>query len=400
MNKFTYRAKDQQGKTLTRVVEARDEKQALSLLHTRRLIVISLSLEKEKGLRNLVRVFQKISFNDVVNFSRQLSTMITAGLSLTNALALLEVQLSPAMARGIGDVLRKIEDGGSLAEALSRHPKVFSKVYIALIRAGESAGVLDKVLARLADNLEKQRDFKSQVKGAMIYPIIVLIAMAGVAAVMMIFVLPKMMSLYQEFGAELPLPTRILMGISKFSVSFWWLGLTFILVFIYGVSFWKKTKIGQRQYDQLLFKIPIFGNLNKKVILTEFTRTLGLLINTGIPIVEGLNIVAEATGNEVYREDIDLAAKKVEKGFPLAISLAESGSFPPIVSQMISVGEETGKVDQVLNKLSKYLEAESEQTIKGLTSAMEPLIIVILGIGVGFLVIAVIMPIYNLTSQF
>lgn len=401
MKKFNYRAKDKEGKILTGLVEARDEKQALALLHERDLTVISLSSYKEKvGLKSAAKIFQKASFSDVVNFTRQLSTMVTAGLSLTDALSLLEIQLSPAMGKIIGEVLRKVEGGKSLADALAPYPKVFSKVYVALIRAGESAGVLDEVLGRVADNLEKARGFKSKVKGALIYPAIIMVAMVAVAAVMMIFVLPKMMTLYEEFEAELPVATKILMSLSKFSVSFWWLGLLFIFGLIYGVSAWRKTKIGRRQYSQLLFKIPIFGELNKKLILTEFTRTLGLLVSAGISIIEALNIVAETTGNEVYKEEIGLAAKKVEKGFPLAVSLAESENFPPIVTQMISVGEETGKVDEVLTKLSSYFEIEAEQAIKALTTAIEPLIIVILGIGVGFLVIAIIMPIYNLTSQF
>lgn len=401
MKKFNYRAKDKEGKILTGLVEARDEKQALALLHERDLTVISLSSYKEKvGLKSAAKIFQKASFSDVVNFTRQLSTMVTAGLSLTDALSLLEIQLSPAMGKIIGEVLRKVEGGKSLADALAPYPKVFSKVYVALIRAGESAGVLDEVLGRVADNLEKARGFKSKVKGALIYPAIIMVAMVAVAAVMMIFVLPKMMTLYEEFEAELPVATKILMSLSKFSVSFWWLGLLLIFGLIYGVSAWRKTKIGRRQYSQLLFKIPIFGELNKKLILTEFTRTLGLLVSAGISIIEALNIVAETTGNEVYKEEIGLAAKKVEKGFPLAVSLAESENFPPIVTQMISVGEETGKVDEVLTKLSSYFEIEAEQAIKALTTAIEPLIIVILGIGVGFLVIAIIMPIYNLTSQF
>ncbi len=196
------------------------------------------------------------------------------------------------------------------------------------------------------------------------------------------------------------MPTKILMSVSKFTTSFWWLSLIILVGLFYLFSVWKKTKVGREQYAGLVFKTPILGNLTKKVILTEFTRTLGLLVGTGISIIEALDIVAETTGNELYKRDIGRAAKRVEKGFPLAASLAESENFPPIVSQMVGVGEETGKVDEVLTKLSSYFESESEQAIKGLTTAIEPLIMILLGIGVGFLVIAVIMPIYNLTSQF
>jgi len=401
MKKFNYRAKDKDGKTISGVVEAKNEKQAVELLHERELIVISLSPVKEKThLKKVFKFLNKVSFNDVVNFTRQLSTMVTAGLSLTDALSLLEEQAKPAMAIIISGVLRRVQGGDSLADSLAQYPKVFSPVYVALVRSGESAGVLDKILARLADNLEKQRDFKSKVKGALIYPVIVLVAMIAVAAVMMIFVLPKMMVLYEEFQADLPLPTRILMSISRLVTSFGWLFLIIIAGLVYGFLLWKKTEVGRKVYSQLFFRVPVFGDLNRGVILTEFTRTLGLLLGTGVPLIKALNIVSETTGNEIYKRDIQAAAKKVEKGFPLAVALAESENFPPIVSQMISVGEETGKTDQILARLSSYFAAESEQAIKGLTTAIEPLIIVMLGIGVGFLVIAVIMPIYNLTSQF
>ena len=401
MKKFNYLAKDKEGKKLRGAVEARDIKQAVVLLHERGLTLISLVPHKEKAVFGvLLKIFQRISFGDVVNFTRQLSTMINAGLSLTDSLSILELQLNPAMGKIISEVLLKIEGGKSLADALAAHPDVFSRVYIALVRAGETAGVTENILDRLSNNLEKQREFTSKIKGALIYPAIVVLAMIMVAFVMMVFVLPKMISLYEDFETELPMVTKILISVSKFTSSFWWLSPVFVLVFLRGFSSLKKTEMGQEYYNRLMLKIPIIGNLNRKLILTEFTRTFGLLVGAGIPIIEGLNIVGEATGNDVYKQDIEAAAKKVEKGFPLATALVESENFPPIVSQMIGVGEETGKVDEVLTKLSSYFEMETEQAIKGLTTAIEPLIIILLGIGVGFLVIAIIMPIYNLTSQF
>jgi type IV pilus assembly protein PilC len=402
MQKFNYRAKDKKGKTLSGMVEAREDKQALALLHDRGLTVISLLPWREKTVvQSAVRAFQKVSFGDVVNFTRQLSTMITAGLSLTDSLSILEIQLSPAMGRVVGDILRRVEGGEDLADSLAKHPKVFSKVYVALVRAGETAGVLDKILNRLANNLEKQRDFNSKVKGALVYPVIVVVGMVVVAAIVMIFVMPKLMTLFEEFEADLPASTRFLMSFSRFMSKFWWLGIFVLFGLSWALSLFKKTKTGLKQYNHFLFQVPLIGALNKKLILTEFTRTLGLLVGAGISIIEALNVVAETTGNEVYKEILGKAAKKVEKGFPLATSLAEeTDKLPPIIPQMISVGEETGKVDEVLAKVSSYFEAESEQAIKGLTTAIEPLIIVLLGIGVGFLVIAVIMPIYSLTSQF
>ena len=400
MKKFKYRAKTKEGKTIKGLVEAQSESQAADLLRQRQLIVIFLQVHEKPEAVNLLGFLQKTSFGDLVNFTRQLSTMITAGLSLTESLALLETQMSSGLASILMEIRRKIEGGSSLADSLAVHPEVFSKLYIASVRAGETAGVLDKVLDRLATNLEKEKDFRGKVKGAMIYPIIIILGMVGVGGVMMVVVLPKMMGLYQEFNVELPFSTRILMAVSDFMVSFWWLLLALAAGGFYLFPRWKKTKIGQKQYAGFVFKLPIFGNLTKKVILTEFTRTLGLLLETGIPIIEALDIVADACGNALYREDISRAAKKVERGFPLAAALAESEHFPPIVTQMVNVGEETGKISEVLTKVSVYFETESEQAIKGLTAAIEPLIIIILGLGVGFLVISVIMPIYSLTSQF
>ncbi len=400
MKKFKYQARASDGQMTKGLVEAKNESQAISLLRQRQLTVISLRLQKESVSNLPLNFLQKTSFTDLVNFTSQLSTMIVAGLSLTEGLVLLEAQVKPAFSAVLAEIRRKIEGGSSLADAMAEQPQVFSKLYVASVRAGETAGVLDNVLSRLATNLEKQKEFRGKVKGAMIYPIIIIFGMVGVGAVMMIFVLPKMMGLYQEFGVTLPLMTRILMAVSNFVAGFWWLILLVLTGLFFFFSRWKKTKIGERQLARFIFKIPIVGSLNKKVILTEFTRTLGLLVETGIPIIEALAIVADATGNVIYQDEISQAAKKVEKGFPLATALAEGENFPPVVIQMINVGEETGKISEVLTKLSVYFETEAEQGIKGLTAAIEPLIIIILGIGVAFLVIAVIMPIYSLTSQF
>lgn len=401
MEKFEYKAKDNRGETAKGVVEARDEKQAAKILQEKGFLVISLKIKKE-GLVNEFkgRVFARVSLADKVNFTRQLSTMITAGLRVTGALEILEAQSSPGMRRVVGEILRDVEGGGNLASALEKHSEVFDQVYVALIRAGEAAGVLEKVLARLADNLEKQKEFKSKIKGAMIYPAIIISAMILVAVIMIIFVIPKMTAIYEEFQAELPLPTKILLAISKFAISFWWLGLAMIIGLVLGGRIIFKNPKFKKQYDRILFRIPIIGSLRQKAILVEFTRTLGLLVGAGILIINALKIVRRSLGSAIYEQAVEDASKEVEKGLPLAAALARTEVFPPILPQMIAVGEETGKIDEVLIKVSVYFEQEAEAAVKGLTTAIEPLIMIILGVGVGFLVIAVIMPIYNLTSQF
>jgi len=315
-------------------------------------------------------------------------------------LAILENQASPGMRKIIEEIRQDIEGGQDLSSSLGKHPEIFDQVYVALVRAGESAGVLEKVLERLADNLEKQKEFQGKIKSAMIYPAIIILGMITVAAIMVVFVIPKMATLYEEFQAQLPLPTRILVGISKFATSFWWLVLVMLGVLIFVFRFLFKNPAFRKQYDQLLFRLPIFGNIRQKSTLTEFTRTLGLLVGTGVLIVDALRILKGSLGSLIYQEAIEQTAKEVEKGLPLASALAETGVFPFVLPQMVSVGEETGKLDEVLERVSNYFQQESELAVKGLTSAIEPIIMIILGIGVAFLVISVIMPIYNLTSQF
>jgi len=403
MKKFRYEAKDNSGKKSSGKVEAQDKSGAARLLKSRNLFILKL-IEETPGLFATLsaKINRRVSTKELANFTRQLSTMITAGLPLTEALQILRSQASPTLSSVVNHLLLDVEGGGALGDAMEKHPTVFPKVYVALVRAGESAGFLDRVMSRLAENTEKSRKFESKIKSALIYPAIIVIGMIGVAGVMMVFVIPKLTSFYSEFGTQLPTPTRILIGISNFSARFWWL----ILAAGFGAyvtysRFLAKVPAWQIYFDKFLFELPILGTLRKQVMLTEFTRTLGMLIGAGIPIIEALNIVAEGVGSPNLERDVKASAKLVEKGFPLAYALSsQSDLFTETVPRMLAVGEQTGKVDDVLMRLSKYFESESEQAIKGLTAAIEPLIMILLGIGVAFLVIAIILPIYNLTSQF
>jgi len=402
MQKFNYYAKDAEGNSKKGVVEAVDRPSAAGILKERNLVLISIE-SKSEGLLTAVkkRIFTRIGLNDLVNFTRQLSTMISAGLVITDAFTILRTQTeNPNMAVLVDSLQRDIEGGSSFSAALKKYPGVFDPVYIALVRSGETAGILDKILARLADNLESRREFVSKVKGAMIYPIIIIGGMFLVGLIMMIFVIPKLLDLYREFEATLPLPTIILMSLSKFLTKFWWLALILMTALFLGGKKFAKTDIGRLKLDSLFFAVPIIGKLRKSMILTEFTRTLGLLISGGVLVVDALNVTVGAMGSAIYQKAVLVATRDVEKGSTLAISLAKSEVFPPLLPQMVSVGEETGKLDEVLLKISSYFQQEAEVAVRNLTSAVEPIIMVILGLGVGFLIIAVIMPIYNLTSQF
>ena len=401
MEKFHYLATDKKHKKIKGEVEATNQIQAQSILRSKGLFIINLEkIEVSSRWMKLMKGFQRVKNADVVHLTRQLATMIMAGLPLTTALSILKYQSNLSMAKLVDDVLKDVEGGGSFYKALSKHKRVFTPVYLALIRSGEAAGVLEKVLKRLADNLEKQAEFRAKTKNALIYPIIITVAMMAVAVVMMVFVIPKLTSLYDEFGAELPTMTKVLIGISNFMVKTWYIMVLGLL--IGGTAFlrWKKTPSGKAIMDAKILKFPIIGKLRTKVILTEITRTLALLVESGISIIEALEIVSGAADNEVFVKSIKSAAKDVEKGIPLAAAIGKYDHYPPIVSQMLAVGEETGKVDEVMLNVSKYFESESEQAIKGLTTAIEPLMMILLGVGVAFLVIAIILPIYNLTSQF
>lgn len=402
MQLFTYKAKDGEGKTITGSVEAGSEKKAATLLRKKGFLVISLSQKKKiVALGSFLTKLKRVSFSDVVTFTRQLSTMVGAGLPLPDTLEILKGQFkNPALTKMIKNIADDIEAGGSLSDTLKKYPQHFSAIYISLIEAGEASGKISDVLERLSDNLEKQRSFKGRMKGAMIYPTIIAVGMGIVVFIMMSFVVPKLTSLYKEFNIVLPLPTRILIFVSSIFASFWWLILALVIggFFLFGV--WKKTPLGRRAWDSLMLALPIFGEINKKLILVEFARTLGILAGAGVPILEALNILSSSIGNAIYTMAIEKIAHGVERGLPLGTLLLADPVFPPVLGQMVVVGEETGKLDETLLNISGYFEQEGDQAVKGLTTAMEPIIMVVLGVGVGFIVLSIILPIYNLTAQF
>lgn len=400
MISFAYKAKTATGETTIGEVQAPTRELAVELLRRRKLFVISIKATTLSIFSRLAKKFRRAGLDDIVAFTRQLATMSASGLPLTDALRILKTQSNQSMSDVISDVLENVEGGSSLADSLAKHKNIFSQVYVALVRAGESAGVLDNILNRLAVNLEKQKAFIGKVKGAMIYPVIVIIAMVVVGMVMMIFVVPKLTQMYQTFNVQLPLPTKILMGASDWLIKYWILVFGLFGLAAAGFSAWVKTPAGRTKFELAVFRIPVMGKLQKQIALTEITRTIGLLVGAGISIIEALKITAAAVKNSIYQNALLTAASQVEKGMPLSVPMAQNPHFPPILSQMVNVGEETGRIDDVLTKLSLYFETESEQAVSALTAAIEPLIMICLGIGVGFLVIAVILPIYNLTSAF
>ncbi len=397
---YQYTVKNEHGETIRGRVEAQTKEQASAILRNRSLLVIAIKPQNESPFASLETLLFGVKNDEIVSFTRQLSTMVTAGLTLSESLHILQQQNKPAMERMTGAVLREIEGGSTFAKALQSQGKMFSQVYIQLVRAGETAGMLDTVLTRLADTMEKQREFNGKVRGALIYPFIVVIAMVIVAFVMMIFVIPKLTQMYKDLGAQLPFLTQLLIDLSDFFVHFWWLLVSIGIGGIFVFRAWHSTEKGRIAFDRFLLKIPILGLLRQKVILTEFCRTMSLLLSAGISVLQALEILTDAQDNMLYRNALATSTDQVEKGVPLSQTISKYDFFPPIVPQMIAVGEETGKVDEVLLKLSIYFESESEQAVRNLTAAFEPMIMIVLGFGVAILVLAIIMPIYNITSSF
>jgi len=402
MRRYRYKAKNKTGEVVAGEVEASSALLAAKLVRQRGLVVFSIIPITQNPLDLIAKLRNRITFADLSIFTRQLATMINAGLPLTEALLILRAQSKSSLQKVVTQVLADVEGGVALSAAMAKYPKIFSPSYVALVRSGEVGGLLDDVLVRLADNMEKEQEFRGKVKGALIYPAIIVAGMFIVGLIMMIFVIPRLLSLYTEFGTkiELPIPTKVLIFVSGLLSKFWPIFLGIVGTIVYGFGLYRKTPKGRRKTDELIFKIPIWGELQRQVILTELARTLSLMVGAGVSILESLQISSEVVPNVIISDALQDVAKQVEKGFPVAYSFAKHpDAFPFILSQMISVGEETGKMDEVLSKVSHIFEVESDQKVKALTSAIEPVIMIFLGLGVGFLVVAIILPIYNLTTQ-
>lgn len=397
--KLTYKATSRDGKISQGLIEAKDIQEAAGFLRNRDMLPIRIAPLEEKTLPFLSS-FKKTSSNDLVLFTRQLSSMLTSGLTLMQALTILKEQIeNPTMKEIVTTTIQDVQEGKTLSSALQRYPAVFSPIYISLIRAAENSGFLDKVLLRLADNLEKDQKLKSTVRSALMYPIVIVSLMAIVMGVMMIFIVPQLTNLYKNLNIPLPITTQIIVSISNFTGTFWPLIIGMVVVGVFAFRRWSKTDSGKLIVDNLVLKLPVFGVLNQKKILTEFARTFGLLIGSGTLVVMSLTEAADISGNVMYRNAILDIAKRVEKGVSVGDAMGAYTIFPPILVQMVKIGEQTGKLDESLLKVSEYFEREVEQTVKTLTTAMEPFIMIVLGVSVAFLIISIVTPIYNLTSS-
>lgn len=398
--RLSYKAVGKDGKAVTGLIEAKDINEAAVYLRTRELIPITITKKEKSKLVEIIPFLKGSKTADVIFFTRQLSSMLSSGLTLIRALEILKQQVQSVYMLEVMDaIISDIEGGSSFSTSISKHKDMFSPIYVSIIKTAEESGLLDKALLRLADNLEKQAKLRSSIKGALMYPIIVILLMVVVVVIMMVFVIPQLSILYENLNIPLPLPTLIIVGMSKFIIVFWPLVIVFIGVIFYLYRRFARSPSGRLILDTMVLKLPVFGKLIEQTILAEFSRTLGLLVGTGTLVVDALLQTASSAANVNYKNAIIDISKKVEKGVTVGDAMSASILFPPLLVQLARIGEQTGKLDDSLIKASEYFEREVDQQVKTLTTAMEPIIMIILGIGVSFLIISVITPIYNLIGS-
>lgn len=396
---FNYKATNASGEPISGVVESDSEREAYAILEENGFEVVSLKERSSSVLQ--IQLFARIPNKDVVIMARQLSVMVSANVPIVESIRILIRQtINPQLRTIISEIADEVEGGSKLSLALSRHPKVFSNFFIALVRSGETSGKLAEVLNYLADQLEKDHDLNSKIRGAMIYPAFILTGLIVVGIVMMIFVVPQITSLLTETGAELPITTRALIGLSNFFVNWWWALLLAIGGAIGGILYALRTESGKEFFDYWVLKLPIFGPLLQRIYIVRFTRSLQTLIIGKVPLAQGLRVVADVVGNTFYQRIIEQTIAEVEDGSPIASVFERTDEIPVMVSQMLSIGEQSGKLDLVLEKITSFYAREIDNTVANLVTLIEPIVMVVMGIAVGGMVAAIVLPMYNLAGSF
>lgn len=397
--KFSYTAVDNTGTKKRGIIESNNQQEVVDYLRTNKMLPLDIKQTK-RPITSSLPFFKPVSNQDIVLFTRQLSSMIMTGMTLIEALNILKQQNpKPQMEAVISDIISNISEGSTFSQALSNHPDIFSSVYIALVKAAETGGLLDKVMERLADNLEKSDNLKKQIRGALFYPGIIVVGVIGVVVIMNVFVMPQLANLYESLNVSLPLSTRIVLATSRYSFALLPVFVILGIIFFVLLKRFQKTEKGVEYIDRLKLKLPVFGNIAMLSIVDEISRTLSLLISSGTSIIEGLNITANVAGNVLYKKALNETADLVEKGITLSQALDSQEIFPPTLIQMVKVGEANGKVDDGLLRVAQYFERDLNLKIKNLTTSIEPILIITLGGAVAFLIFSVITPIYSIISK-
>ena len=398
---YIYNARDQaSGSTIKGNIQADNESAAADLLMQKQLVPVKITPAKKGTLFGIdFSSLEKVKARDRVIFTRQLSTLIKAGLPITQALATAVDQVSSEKFKDIlQKVVASVEGGNSLADSFDKYPQVFNHTYISLVKAGEASGTLDAALERLASQQEKELAIASKVRGALIYPALVLVVILAVIGFMLVSVLPQVTGLYKDLGKELPIYTSILLGVSNFVITYWWLTLLVLVVSVFGARAYVQSKPGRKTLDKIKLNAPVFGKLFQKVYMARFTRTLGSLVASGVPVLEAMSITAEAVNNVVIKSIIDGAAQQVKGGKALSATLTGHKYILPLVPQMIRIGEDSGTLGDMLDKVANFYEDEVDQTVKNLSTIIEPVMMVVLGGLVFFMIAAILLPVYSLVG--
>lgn len=397
---FTYKAKDSQGQLISGTLEAESNGLVITRLQAMGYFPVAVENESEKRRASVAAAAaftRRVGLNDLATFNRQLSDLLGSGIPLVKALSVIQNQTSSeALIVIITQINQDVSGGDSLAQAMAKHPKVFSKLYVAMVRAGETGGLLDQVLQRLADFSETEAETRSKIKSALAYPVIMVLAGIGAVIILMTVVMPKILRIYTEMNQELPLPTQILISINDVLYKYWY----FIIGAIVGggLVLWRmaKSEEGKRFIDSFLIKIPLMGDMVVKKEIANFARTFGALLHNGVSILPALDIVHEVLGNRVIADEVAKIPQNVTQGEGVAAPLKKSKVFPPVVVNMMAIGEETGRLDDVLVKIARSYDTEVDRAVKTLTSLIEPIIILCMGVVVGFIVIAMLLPIFSI----
>ena len=395
MPTFAYTARAVGGDLRTATIEAKSRDDVIAQLRRQRLTLVKIEDEAKKKAPKR----GSIKLRDVVIFTRQFSTMINSGLPLVQALDILSKQTeSKALAAVTRDVVFDVESGHTLADAMAKHPKAFTDLYVNMVAAGEAGGILDTILNRLATFMEKNDALVRKVKGAMIYPGVIFSVAAIAVTTLLVFVIPVFEKMFGSVGLALPLPTRVVIAMSKFLTGYWWALIIAIVGLVVSLKRYYATSNGKLQIDKLLLKMPILGDVIRKSAVSRFTRILGTLISSGVSILDGLEITAKTAGNRVVQDAIMASRASIAGGDTIAAPLQKSQVFPPMVISMISVGEQTGGLDEMLSKIADFYDEEVDAAVSGLLAAMEPLMIVFLGVVVGGMVVAMYLPIFDMIN--
>jgi len=399
---YAYKAIDPDGKTVQAVLEAPNKDELVSTLRQQGMVVLDIERTRKQRMHALTKQSKtggRVKADDIVVFSRQLATMVSAGLPLIQSLDVLREQMeNPTLRSIIRQVEADVEGGLSLSEALAKHPKVFSPLFINMVRAGEASGMLDEILNRIAGYLEKAAALRRKVRSALVYPILISIIAVTITSFLILVVIPKFKEIFEGLGSNLPAPTQMLITFSEAARRYFPFILLAMVAAIVGIKLYGKADKGRYQLDLLKMKVPIFGILVKKVAIAKFARTLATLIRSGVSILTALEIVSKTAGNKVIENAVLRVRASIREGESIAEPLSQSGVFPPMVVRMIAVGEQTGALEDMLAKIADFYDDEVNAAVAGLTSMIEPLIIAFLGIVIGSIVIAMFLPIFKISS--